>query len=552
MKRNYNSKSQLAFAVALCMCLPSCMDSVDLNNLSTDMKLGGTLAAPIGSTEFTIKELLERYKPEDSLISIRVDDDKTVMLYAENVVDYETPDLSEKFKALADDVMNYSIKTQPLNLENVGFSVGITPHKDEVIEQDTTMAFDFNNLNDDNSSQEISRILFKKTNVKVTVDTYGKSYPAGFLVITMPLPGTTDSIVIDASTDSVYPKENLTVKMGNNAVTSYTTRFKITGNGTTEIAASDMINITVAFTESDYVVYGHFYYNDGERLSEPYEINLFDFMPEGTDLRFFAPSLKFNLSSNIGIPFIFDMDTITSTIHGEANPKHIKVTLNKNNVVYPADAPEKEAVSVITIDNSSFPNNNASDIFSTGVSSIAAAYTFRAPERGDSLADKEQFIASNGKLKLTASIQMPFWLDTGSVIAYADTLDGIDVEDFDYITNASLIFTYTSRLPIGFDVTIALLDERKREIAVEKPDKYRYQIEAASVDGNGVVSNPKKGEFSINYDSSIINDLKKAKHLVIRVKATGATPNSKIKITDNDGLTIKAGLRTEAGFQVEN
>ncbi|MDR3189436.1 MAG: hypothetical protein LBT94_09705, partial [Prevotellaceae bacterium] len=311
---------------------------------------------------------------------------------------------------------------------------------------------------------------------------------------------------------------------------------------------------SIAFTKSDYVVYGYFYYNDGKKQMNPYKADLFSYLPEGTDLRFFAPSFKFDVTSNIGIPFVFDLDTITSYVHGAADPNPVKVNLQNDSVINRASNPTADATSTITINKTSFPDNNASSIFNTSLDSLSAAYTFKAPEKGSALIKGEQFIAPNSRIKMTASAQLPFWLDEGSVIAYADTLDGIDVEDYEYITNASLIFTYTSQLPLGFDITIALLDSSKNEISVKNPNNYKHSIKAAPVDGDGKVkqgSSAPQGSFTISYDSSTIEDLKKAKFLVVNVKAQGAA-SSKIKITNNDKLSIKAGLTVEGGLTVKN
>jgi hypothetical protein len=552
MKKIYALKTLLVLAAASLMSLSSCMEAVDLNNLSTDMQLGGKLAVPVGSTEFTIKDLLERYE-QDTSIHVGIGDGDVVMLYVENIMTYQTPDLSDKFSALTQDVMAYSIETKPLNLADVGFDFQVAPTQGAVIAQDTTMTFDFNNLNND-SEQEINSLLFRKTDIKVTVNTYGKTYPEGFLVITLQLPGTNDSIVIDASKGSfVEPKQNLKVLLNKEQTTEYSVKFKITGDGTTTIATNDRINIAIAFTNSDYIVYGYFYYNDGKKQMQPYSVDLFSYLPEGCDLRFFAPSFKFDVSSNIGIPFIFDIDTIISHEYGESDPKYVSVSLSENNVIARADSLGDLECSSIAVDKTSFPDGNASSIFNTKLTSIGASFSFRAPEIGNSLAAKEQFISSDSRLTMTANAQLPIWLDAGSVVAYADTLDGIDIEDYDYITDAKLLFAYTSYLPMGFAITITLLDEQMNPIAVAEPDKYAYEIKAAPVDGDGGViqSNPTQGEFSIEYKNDVISDLKKAKHLVVNVKAKGATPGSKIKITNNDKLSIKVGLRTEGGLTVD-
>jgi hypothetical protein len=534
------------------------MDNVDMTNLSTDMQLGGKLAAPIGSSEFTVKDLLERYD-QDSLFGIGVDDDGMVMLYVENFVSYKTPDLSEKFSALTDDVMKYSIETQPLHLkEVVGFDVSLTPQAGEVIMQETEQDFDFNSLNSDHSVQKINRLLFKQTTIEVKVNTHNKDYPPGFLVVTVHLPGTKDSIVIDVSNKSIsQPKTNLEVQLNSATQATYAVKFKITGDGSTQIATNDKIGVSIEFTKSDYIVYGHFYYNEGKNIKmEPYKVDLFSYLPEGTSLRFFAPSFKFNVTSNMGVPFIFDMDTIASTYYGASTPSYAKVDMRKDTVIARAGALGESASSTITLDNTSFSGSStASDIFTTALTSIGASYAFRTPGSGDPLAEAEQFIASDSWLKMTASAQLPIWLDKGSVIAYADTLefDDIDIEDYDYITNAVLLFTYTSYLPLGFDVTITLLDKNKSAISVANPNRYSYAIEAAPVDDDGNVNpgNPEAGEFSIEYDRSVIDDLKKTKYLKISVKASGATQNSKIKITDNGKLSVKVGLRTEGGLTVE-
>jgi hypothetical protein len=94
------------------------------------------------------------------------------------------------------------------------------------------------------------------------------------------------------------------------------------------------------------------------------------------------------------------------------------------------------------------------------------------------------------------------------------------------------------------------LDENKRAIAVSSSDRYRYDIKAAPVDESGAVSSPLKGELVIHYDKDIANDLKKAKHLIVKVRATGATPSSRIKITDANGMEVKVELRAEGGVDI--
>jgi hypothetical protein len=248
---------------------------------------------------------------------------------------------------------------------------------------------------------------------------------------------------------------------------------------------------------------------------------------------------------------------MTSYNHdGTTNP--VRPNLTGKNVIHRATLNKPAVTSTIMIDREGFPDGSISSIFQTNMDSISADYTFRALGRGESYegmpADEvaeEQFIGSDSRLRMTFSAQMPFWLDAGSVIAYADTIEDV-VEDIDndYITSASLIFSYTSHLPIGIEITVALLDENRQEVEVEYKDRYRYFINAAPVDAEGAVSNPLDGSFSIDYDESIINDLKKAKHLVIKAKATGEKSSSRIKITEKDKFKVKAELRAEGGLSV--
>ncbi|MDR1022510.1 MAG: hypothetical protein LBL94_04455 [Prevotellaceae bacterium] len=543
--KNY-AKALLTFFAALCICLPSCMDNVDIDNLSTDMKLGGKLAFPVGASKFTIKDLLERYEA-DTLFRVGVDTAGTVMLYVENIVDYETPDLFEEFGTLVDSMMNFSVKTKPFELK--GFNFTAKPSAGSVMEKDTTMTFDFNNLNDDGEVQEITRILFKETTIKVKVNTFDANYKKDFMVITMQIPGTTDSIVIDASQASSSEKKiNLEIRMDKEDKINYKVKFKVTGDGESEISTEAKIDISIAFEDSEYAVFGYFYYNDGKKQMQPYHVNLFSYLPEGTDFRFFAPSFKFDVTSNIGIPFIFDLDTLTSYSHDESEPTHVKINMGGSNIINRAPTLGSSATSAIVIDKDKFPGGNASAIFKTSLDSISAAYAFKVPERDNSTDQEEQFIESGSWMRMTASAQMPFWLDGGSVIAYADTITGIDLSAAnDYITSAALIFTYTSNLPLGFEVTITPLDENMRPIEVSSPDKYRYNIKAAPVDGDGAVSSPLKGTFNIDYDKSVAGEMKKAKHLKINVKAKGVTPDAKIKIADTNGLEIKVELRAEGG-----
>ncbi|MDR0687946.1 MAG: hypothetical protein LBF55_04565, partial [Prevotellaceae bacterium] len=329
------AKALLAFAASLCMCLSSCMDNVDVENISTEMQLGGKLALPLGETEFSIKDLLDRYKVEDSLMGVGVGDDGVVMLYVENIVDYETPDLSENFSKLIDDVMKFNVEAEPFEMNDILPDYVFSYAPTGIIEEETEEKFDFNHLNDNDSTQQITKILFKETTVKVEVDTYGESYPPGFLVITMQIPGTNDSIVIDVGApDSRQKKTNLEINLAGQDSTRYKVKFKVNGDGSTPISTDAKINVSVAFEETkDYMIFGHFYYNDGKRQMQPYHVDLFSYLPEGTNLWFYAPSFKFNVTSNIGIPLIFDLDTMTSYNHdGTTNP--VRPNLTGKNVIH--------------------------------------------------------------------------------------------------------------------------------------------------------------------------------------------------------------------------
>ncbi|MDR3704880.1 MAG: hypothetical protein P4L28_03110 [Paludibacteraceae bacterium] len=545
MKHLLLKKTGLFFLIAGCLYFTSCVDEkIDLNNLSTDISAGGSLAMPLGTADISIAKLLARYKPSGSSVSIGTSGDTITLLYQDST-EYNKPTGLDLTNSYCIDTM-YSIKDFAFATDYPVLPQTI-PSTTKTYTKDSK--FNYTKINDNKNEQKIDSIHFYSSKIEVKTET---NLDPGVLKVQIHLTNG-DVITLNMNQqlkDTIITENNFSIDVVNKE-TTIPVDIILTGNGSAQMTSSSFvkIQITPQYNNSQYVAYGTFNYAKPVNQTAVYPINLNKYLPDSCTIYPVNPRIKFDVSSNLGVPIDFKISSLTT--------KQTKPLVIKNAHFATGDSTIKlinRAYSVGSTASTSFTfdggdnNGNLDDLFKIKVDTASLNFGFKVNQTTDAT---EQFIKSDSKVKLNASVTMPVWLAEGSQLAYNDTLKNIDKDLADILNNATeavIRLNNTNNLPFKINVKVKMLDANFNVITAT--NIYSYDVNAATTDANGSVIKATESVFYIKYNTATIADLKKAKHLLI--ETIGNNTGQKMLIKTTNGITIKMGAyATSTGINIK-
>jgi hypothetical protein len=575
MKVYFLRKILLYLFVSVSLYLTSCVDkSVDWDNLSTDMSVGGSIPAPLfKESKLSLYKILEQYHPDDMQgVVIDTTENGDIYLAYDSTFTYAMSTLNNDFTMFADNMFNIGIsdifKDTPilslLGLTGTDATLPIGLHVNQVVPYE----YDMNkNLaeNEMIGRQRLDSILFRNTDIVLTIDPSFDIHP-GVLKIQIKIPGVNPPLpeisLEPGKTEyrfSSYEHFRIDAK-GKIEIT-----FNVEGDGKTKIGFDDEIRFFVGFEshnpegKPDYVAYGLFNYSlefDNDFKMDTYIASLYNYVPEAdnTVLSLENPQFNFELSSNMGIPLQFSLDTIISYLHS----REPEIFLSKGNAVFDIKATDEIGKTVITddirtIDNAFFQdygNQKFSNFINTSMDSLYFSYRLAAREVDIDNPDQPiEFIPSDGELKVVGKLKVPMIFGETSVICYRDTIKlDFDFESLDDVSKLELRFHYINHIPLGFYVHLSLLDESYENLLDNKP----YQsilINKPGVDEDGAVNENElakgEGDFSLIFTKDTetsISQMKNAKYLIFEYRSREKDdPEERIRLKASDYISIKLG-----------
>ncbi len=543
-------KTLALITTALMLIFSSCVDEkVKLDNLSTDVKIGGNLAAPIGEITVSMQELLDSLEI-DSVDNFSIGEDNGVLaIYFSDTLSYDNPaeiDLSE-FGTIDEQI-------------DFGGTNGFAPDSTfPFIVPDGINArypvvrgYNFDEINDDPSKQRIDSIRFTNTTINVEV-TSSINLPAGFASIDIQLPGefleldTTEVIkmpLLSTTSTKSFAYENFVVNSIGKDTTDFDIDLVVTGNSSVTINSTDWIKIEITLTNTNFVAHG--YFNLGADLlqkDESLDIDIFSELPDETTIYPHNPEINFKVNSNIGIPLLFNLKSLTAYENATDSVKaNFNGSPSKTFSINAAPSYGETATSNITL-NRDIDKGETNKLFTIQADSISTKFSFGIK---DTLTPPSQFASSDSKVEIVMESKIPFWLDEGSNISL--TLDTIDldeklIDDIFADDNIKEVYIYikaTNKLPMGVSLNVNLLDVDSALITTANP--YVYEIKAGAVDAFGAVLNPTETIIKIKYTKENFNELLTAEYLAMRITAQGYDINSKMKFTTQDWLKLKLSV----------
>jgi hypothetical protein len=560
----------------------SCIDkSVDLDNLSNEMALGGEYYLPgLKESRIDIDKLLARYEPDSTImVTIGTDENNdiciaydTVFRYAMNEINYDfdlfSGTMSEEISELFDDTPISNILD---GLELFGQEPKATLTSDISVKKEISQEYNINSkLNDRKleTKQNLRHIHFLNTDIVIKVRPSFEIKTDNLLVLKIEIPGIDEPLTVNVEPKPTglnedeykYTANNLNKDFDLLAEGQFKFTFEITGDDQTEVQSNDKIECGIEFRSRDkkpkYVAYGwfnYFYYENPK--ADTVSVNLSDYIPGAgsTVLTMADPQFTFEINSSLGVPLWFKVDTIQSDIRG--SDSEIFTSSNDSSFIKAASKYGAVAKSdPIEINNEYFTKNSNgekqfSDFIRTDLDALQFIYRFYTDFPEKQTVDNLQFIPSDAMVEVHGHLKVPLAFGEKSILCYTDTIElNLDTESLEDVEKLDLLFSYTNHLPIGFYLDLYLLDEFYENILEENKAYQSIKMRKAKTDTEGIVDESEltEGKFSITFtkdSNTSITQMKKAHYLMFDYRSVESDKDpDQVRLKKGDYLSIKLGI----------
>jgi hypothetical protein len=542
--------SHIIFPIVLISALlSSCFeDALDLNKLSKDVSIGTSLVLPIGETSISIEDVLSKLTDGNENIPVKTENGVVIVFFEQEI---EIPEFGDILN-----IESYKYNTQTYQLANYINDLPLT------IENEGTRTYTIDNSftfteNDNPSQLRIDSVSLKGTSISIkTISNI--DFPEGFLNIRIPLPAEFTGIDYELINYDVKGTETITEINAPdcmlNVSATNTLNFPIiltmSGNGSITIPEDGYITIEVNINDVQFIAYGFFNQQIDNLAGSITNLGIFDKIPEGNNIYLANPTLKIDVSSNIGIPIDLKINKLRTY---ETNDPNTDRTAKFNGetsttiTIQKADTPDEMKTTSITFNKDFGEINRLVEIKADNFE-----YDLGLSTNCSSTGNELYFISSERKITAKASIEVPIWLNKESKLTYSDTIKNVDqslsqLEEIEYIEEAMLKLHVTNKLPFKTSLELKLLDENNNVINPTK--EYKYSIKAAYVNNEGETVTENASDIKIIYDSQTVTDLKQAKHIVFTASLEGYDENSQMKLMLSDWIKVKVSAYVKAGVK---
>lgn len=544
-----------------CVFFVSCYNGVELSDISDNILLPEELTLPIGKTQFTVPDILDRLNLED--ISIEMTGNEI------NIVLSDSETFTYRALNLADEVPELNISSH-INSLPPGTVIG-GGNMDEI---PLRFVLDINNdmVKERIDSAHISlfevEMTVTATNIdlsKIEIDTEFESSNVYMLdgsttkrTIT-PVNGAASQltynnlVIIPAGTDRKGIPMDVTIR--------------VKQGETITIQSGTTLGISYKIKALDYsVIYGKIPPAVLDTHNNTHNFDISDF-----DGFYFAnPQITIDVESNVGIYFLFNIDYIRA----------YKDTDPVNTTVY-ADFDGQQSTTWRMVNRSMEPftwfeehigtydkDNNTDALFSEHTPNVLEyGYSVSAAESLEP-EDKPFFITKDAELTVYARADVPLYFKENSHMSYNDTISGLDLgETFPEkieLDTCILELKVLNGLPVRAILKMKeLLDEngnplrdRSGNIITLSKDEYIIKAPAVHTTGTpdkiGTVIDPLLTVVEIPLNLDDYHNLLKTNKIVYEVLVDRDSSDERIHFTPNDMFSIELGLYLKAKITTDD
>jgi len=543
-----SSASHFLVAIFLSvLILPSCMNDVDLTNISDKVQWNGSLAVPVGEAALTLEDLLAQLDSQNILIT----EGQEILYQDSDSIDF-------KFREI--DLAKYSQSlVKSFNVSPVVITIPTNTTFPSLISEENIDL----GLNNSPSDERVDSAVIYSANlsVKVNVENINNINPDS-LKLTLEFP--TDKvhakngspIKIEFTPGTFNHPENVTIRdfvintSGNATGIPVTLKLDITtGSSPVTVGPSSLVGVELKFTGFNFkVAYGFFTPAVIATKTLTQDLDLPSFTDDGSFL-FANPKAFLTVRSNIGAYLKFNVDYVKA--YPKSNPSQVVYASFNGSRSISESLDNKPTVPGLWVTkrlrtlnkdygatDSLFNNENKPDV-------LEYKYSASIDESKSDLTP--DFITPDGTIKVYYKIQIPLYLKPGSYYEFKDTIPdaGEDInsalEDVE-VNSGSIFLTVSNGLPVKGKLTLVLKDSLGRDISTTFTKE--YDIDAPQVDSEGYVVEsvitPQKIEIALNNDQ--LNDFKRSKDIVYKFRIDSKDANSFIHFKKSDTFKVKLGL----------
>ncbi len=552
-------KKLLTF-ILLCGLLSSCITDINLKDANTDISLNPALALPIGSVHAHMTDLLtlvdSSYIKEDTSNGIYVyykEDNHDMHFHIDEFTNGETLNETLTLRTVNElsDIFNL--------LDRFGLDEAPLPSGNYAFKKETLYHFGFNEYIEGEKDVHIDSAIIQHAEIYFDVWVEGIELTENtYLEFDFNFPGLLDDEYanrfenIQVKTPHYEYRNTMDHFMAHFDIEKATSNsvdlvldFRIISDGNSTITSDAKIKFKtdIKFINFD-EIYGHVWQREkykSEAVSFDLPTDLFtsDIL-KNNKILFSDPRLGINLTSNIGVPMLLQIENFHYTKDGEEHVINTKETCN-----FPIDIPKNVGDNYTTHFEINKDNSPIAEILSAMPENIKLDWAVYA---NDSIREHMHYFINPIVTNMDFEVTVPFQFDPTTQIFYKDTIAADLEETLSTITNivnidtVSLYLDITSSLPATAIVKLCYLDENNNLLFESK----EFTVEAAEVDGDGRVLNPTIQNKEIGFSSNLAKEIMDTKNIAFEIGLKTKDDNSKLYIQTTDKLDITLSAYAKA------
>lgn len=521
----------------------SCVNDVDVTNISGDIVLDHALVMPIGETEFSIQDMLDQLELDST---ITTEGNAIIFQFSDsfqfNFRDVKIAEMTHELTLSKE----FPAGTFPANttLPTVEFS-------------DKTIDLGINN---NSAVERIDSVKCKsaKLSFRISVNDIYVLNPS------------------DLKFKVIFPAQNLKLKNGDNSVNYVPTSlnqfedieiedFVIYTQGTSEIPLTLMMDITTGslpviagananvsiqmkIKDVDYeVVWGFFKPSQAATSTETIALDLEEYLPYGL-LKFANPQVNLKARTNVGVKMKFSIDYFKAYRDDDASyePVYASFENNSPSTSVTLDLPQLGKWSETQLPQINNQFGKIDRLFDKDPRPNVLEYKFSADNDNTPDDNVVNFITPDGEVNIYADIRIPFHLKAGSYYEMKDTIKSVNLNVDSILSEGTverfyLVLNVSNGLPVKADFQMKFLDENGAEI--NTTIKKQYTLQSPNVDTNGkvVYSSVNAQQIVIELNKTNFDEAKNIKDIAYTLRVD-SNEGKAIQFQTTDFVKVKAGV----------
>jgi len=533
--------------------LTSCMNDIDLLNISKEIKIDESLVLPIGEANMSLDEILANQD-----LMAKIDSQGLFLSQGIEILFQDTSKVSFKFREI-----NLAGSTQTLLK-----SLYVSPFGDFVFPPNTSIptltSSDNINLgiNSNPNVERIDSVKIGSATLSIKITVTDLAINPSDLKLTLSFPenrlrmrdGSSNTIrfspKVFGQIDDVPITNFVMITSGDASELPLQMNLDFkSGSQPLKVGPTSKIDVQLKFNKLDYeVAYGFFQpaILASSTIQTPIELSS---SVSGRVLKFANPTLTVTATSNIGTYLSFKVDYVKAFVK-EDPTQESKASFKGNDfIIYDFSKPKAPGLTVTKVMKFDKDNGATYRLFEKDIKPNMLEYKFSALVNEDSISHDPtpNYITPDGRIDADLIIEIPFQLNAGSNFELNDTIENVGknikskLEDID-VETAVLVLKISNGLPVKAKLTLVLLDSLGATI--NSSIKKDYEINSPAVDNEGLVTSNGITPQTIQIDltKSQVEDLKSSKNVAYLVRLEGKDSTSKIHLTKMNTFGVKLGI----------